>query len=48
VRAIAERLFLNAKTVANLQSSVRQKLGADTAARLVHIAAQSGLLRAGE
>jgi two-component system, NarL family, invasion response regulator UvrY len=48
VRTIAERLFLNAKTVANLQSSIRQKLGADTPTRLIHIAAQCGLLRVGE
>lgn len=44
VRAIAERLCLNHKTVANHQSNIRHKLGADTPARLIHIAARSGLL----
>jgi len=44
VREIAERLCLNHKTVANHQSSIRQKLGADTPVRLIQIVGQSGLL----
>jgi DNA-binding NarL/FixJ family response regulator len=48
VRAIAERLCLNYKTVANHQSSIRQKLGAETAAQLIHIATDNGLLAKSE
>ena len=44
VRAIAEKLCLNYKTVANHQSNIRQKLGADTAAQLIRMARESGLL----
>jgi DNA-binding NarL/FixJ family response regulator len=44
VRAIAEKLCLNYKTVANHQSNIRQKLGAQTSAQLVRIASQNGLL----
>jgi len=44
VRTIAERLCLNYKTVANHQSSIRQKLGAGTAAQLIRIATDNGLL----
>jgi two-component system, NarL family, invasion response regulator UvrY len=47
VRAIAEKLCLNYKTVANHQSNIRQKLGAQTAAQLIRIATQSGLLADG-
>jgi len=43
VRTIAERLCLNYKTVANHQSNIRQKLGAETAAQLIRIAADNGL-----
>jgi DNA-binding NarL/FixJ family response regulator len=35
VRAIADSMGLNAKTVANHQSSIKQKLGAETAVQLV-------------
>jgi two-component system invasion response regulator UvrY len=43
VRSIADKLCLNYKTVANHQSSIRQKLGAQTPAQLIRIAAQNGL-----
>ena len=43
VNAIAERLGLSAKTVANHQSSVKQKLGATNALQLILIARQLGL-----
>jgi len=48
VREIAERLCLSNKTVANHQSSIRQKLGAETAAQLIHIATDNGLLAKSE
>ncbi len=44
VRAIAGKLCLNYKTVANHQSNIRQKLGAETATHLIRIAMQNGLL----
>jgi two-component system invasion response regulator UvrY len=44
VRAIAEKLCLNYKTVANHQSNIRQKLGAQTPLQLIRIATQNGLL----
>jgi two-component system invasion response regulator UvrY len=44
VRAIAEKLCLNYKTVANHQSNIRQKLGAQTPAQLIRIATENGLL----
>lgn len=44
VRAIAEKLCLNYKTVANHQSSIRQKLGAQSPVELVRIAERTGLL----
>lgn len=44
VRHIAERLNLSSKTVANLQSTIRTKLGADTPVQFVNIGAR--LLRA--
>lgn len=43
VREIAELLCLNYKTIANYQSTIRQKLGANTAVQLVRIVAESGL-----
>jgi len=43
VKDIAHSLGLNAKTVANHQSSIRQKLGADTAIQLLRKANQLGL-----
>jgi len=39
---IGEQLGISAKTVANLQSSIKQKLGATTALQLVVIARQAG------
>ena len=45
VGAIAEKLGLGYKTIANYQSAIRHKLGAETAAQLLSIAARSGLLR---
>jgi two-component system, NarL family, invasion response regulator UvrY len=41
---IARRLGLNGKTVANHQSSIRQKLGVSTGAQLVRVASGLGLL----
>jgi DNA-binding NarL/FixJ family response regulator len=43
VRAIAEILGLNPKTVANHQSAIKQKLGADSALQLLQKAAELGL-----
>jgi two-component system, NarL family, invasion response regulator UvrY len=43
VREIAESMGLNAKTVANHQSTIKQKLGADTAFQLLRKASQLGL-----
>jgi two-component system invasion response regulator UvrY len=44
VGEIARILNLTAKTVANHQSAVRQKLGVDNAAQLVRLAARHGLI----
>lgn len=44
VGEIASILNLTAKTVANHQSSLRQKLGVDNAAQLVRLAARHGLI----
>jgi len=41
--AIGERLRLSAKTVANLQTSIRHKLGATNSAQLARIAARCGI-----
>jgi two-component system, NarL family, invasion response regulator UvrY len=43
VKAIAQSMDLNPKTIANHQSAIRQKLGAETAIQLLRIAAQLGL-----
>ena len=43
VRQIAESLGLNAKTVANHQSTIKQKLGADTAIQLLIKANELGM-----
>ncbi len=43
VKEIAESMGLNPKTVANHQSAIKQKLGADTAIQLLKRAAQLGL-----
>jgi two-component system, NarL family, invasion response regulator UvrY len=45
VHAIAARLHLNYKTVANYQTAIRQKLGVETSAQLAKIATRSGLVR---
>jgi two-component system, NarL family, invasion response regulator UvrY len=42
--SIADKLQLSAKTVANHQSAIRQKLGVETSAQLVQLAQQSGVL----
>ena len=43
IKDIAESMGLNPKTVANHQSAIKQKLGADTAIQLLKRAAQLGL-----
>ena len=45
VAGVAEKLQLSYKTVANYQSAIRQKLGAETHAQLVRIAERSGVAR---
>jgi DNA-binding NarL/FixJ family response regulator len=45
--AIADKLGLSYKTVANHQSAIRQKTGAQTAVELLRIAQRSGLVPAG-
>jgi DNA-binding NarL/FixJ family response regulator len=47
VHAIAARLCLNYKTVANYQTAIRQKLGVETSAQLALIASRSGLMADG-
>ena len=44
VEEIGERLGLSPKTAANHQSSIKQKLGADSALQLMLIAQQFGLV----
>jgi two-component system, NarL family, invasion response regulator UvrY len=44
VRAIADKLCINYKTVANHQWNIRQKLGAQTSAQLILIAMEAGLV----
>lgn len=46
--AIAEKLQLSYKTVANHQSSIRQKLGVETHVQLIRVAAQYGMLQKNE
>lgn len=43
VAGVAEKLQLSYKTVANYQSAIRQKLGAETHAQLVRIAERGGI-----
>ena len=43
IKEIAESMGLNPKTIANHQSTIKQKLGADTAIQLLKKAAQLGL-----
>jgi two-component system, NarL family, invasion response regulator UvrY len=43
IKEIAESMDLNPKTIANHQSAIKQKLGADTAIQLLKIAAKLGL-----
>jgi len=43
VAGVAEKLQLSYKTVANYQSAIRQKLGAETHTQLMRIAERSGL-----
>ena len=47
VREVAEKLCLSAKTVANHQSHIRQKLGAQSASQFVRIVTAGGLLPGG-
>ena len=48
VKEIAASLGLNPKTVANHQSHIRQKLGAQNAAQFIRIASDNGLLARGD
>ncbi len=43
IATIADKLQLSAKTVANHQSTIRQKLGVETSAQLVQLAQRSGV-----
>jgi two-component system, NarL family, invasion response regulator UvrY len=43
IEQIAQSMSLNSKTVANHQSAIKKKLGADTAIQLLKRAAQLGL-----
>lgn len=43
--AIANAMHIGYKTVANIQTSVRQKLGVETTGQLVHIAVRFGILK---
>jgi len=44
ITMIAEKLQLSAKTVANHQSTIRQKLGVETHAQLIRVAERCGIL----
>lgn len=44
VRTVAERLGVSVKTVANQQTVIRQKLGAETPLQLLHAAVRLGLV----
>jgi DNA-binding NarL/FixJ family response regulator len=44
LNAIAEKLQLSYKTVANHQSAIRQKLGVETHAQLIQVAQRNGVL----
>ncbi|HTE14783.1 MAG TPA: response regulator transcription factor [Burkholderiales bacterium] len=46
IAAIAEKLQLSTKTVANHQSAIRQKLRVETSAQLVQVAQRNGVLPA--
>ena len=48
VTEIAESMGVSAKTIANQQSIIKQKLGVDTAIQLVRKATQLGLLQQGD
>lgn len=48
VTTIAEKLQLSAKTVANHQSAIRQKLGVETHAQLLRVAARHGITLPGD
>lgn len=43
--AIAKGMHIGYKTVANIQTSVRQKLGVETTGQLVHIAVRFGIIK---
>jgi len=47
IAAIAEKLQLSYKTVANHQSAIRQKLGVETSAQLVQVAQRHGVTENG-
>lgn len=48
VRQIAERLCISGKTVSNHMTLLKNKLGVDSLAGLVHLALETGVLRVGE
>ena len=45
---IAQQMHIGYKTVANIQTNVRQKLGVETTGQLVHIATRYGVIKAVE
>ena len=48
VRDVADKLCLSAKTVANHQSMIRQKLGVENATQCLRVAAREGLVASGD
>jgi DNA-binding NarL/FixJ family response regulator len=45
IEAVARRLCLHTKTIANYQSEIRRKLGVDSALQMLRVATRSGLVR---
>ncbi len=45
LNSISEQMHIGYKTVANIQTNVRQKLGVETTSQLVHIATRYGVIK---
>lgn len=45
LNSIAKQMHIGYKTVANIQTSVRQKLGVETTGQLVHVATRYGVIK---